>query len=302
MPNDTPAAIEAAREREQQMTGDMNFIPDIITQYAPKHVIYIFNVGPIQHTIEKGSAGPRGGYKIEACEKGRQFSRPLILPSLVSDTYMIENEIKTHTVSGEFMAQDIIHPMLGKNWSLGQNLDELGVFWTKNNPPTDDELSTARTKLDKTFRALLAEATQLEATGQLQFVTPLMRHAAEHYGEDRPWNKIYRKTAECPGCGGPVKPGVIMHTCGAVMPGMWAHAVAKGLKTRAQAAEAAEAEAAITGEFGSMAENAAQTQELGSFGIASAAAAVADDRSFDKDAVLKRTAKPPKKSSNKKGR
>jgi hypothetical protein len=282
MPHDTPAAFAAAREREEQMTGEMTFIPDIIQQYAPKYVIYIFNIGPITHSVEKGSAGPRGGYRIEACEKGKPFSRPLILPSLVTDTYMIENEIKTHSVSGEFMAQDIVHPMLGRNWSLGQNLDELGVFWTKNNPPTDQELSDARAKLDKTFRALLAEATQLEATGQLQNVTPLMRYAADWSGEDRPWNKIYKTMAECPACGNSVKPGVVIHTCGAVMPGMWARAVAMGLKTRQQAEAAAEAEAAIEGNFGVLANLGEAQEDLGSFGIASEAAKVAEDTRFDK--------------------
>lgn len=248
MPNDTPAAQYAAREREEMLTGPMNFIPDPTIGFAPKWSIYIFNVGPITHSVEKGSGGPRGGFKIPACEKGRPFSEPLVLPSVVVDTYMIENEIKTHAVSGEFVAQDIVHPMLGNNWSVGQNLDDLGVFWTKNSSPTDEELMKARRKLDVTFRKLLNEATQLEATGRLQDIVPLMRLAAEHYGEDRPWNKIYKKMAECPSCGAPAKEGIVIHSCGAVMPGMWALAVARGLKTRAQAKEAMEAEAALRGE------------------------------------------------------
>lgn len=255
MPHGTPAALKGRHDLEEKLNfaGDVTFIPELAAQYAPTYVIYIFNVGPKEHTVEKGSAGPRGGYKIPACEKGAPFSKPLILPSLCVDTYIFESEIRTHSVSGEFMAQDIVHPQLGSLWSVGNNLDELGVFWTKSNPPLDAELRTARGKLEKTFRLLLDEAVRLESTNRVHEIIPLMRYAADYFGEEHSWNKMYKKMEECPSCGAPAKEGIIIHSCGAVMPGMWAQAVARGLKTRAQAAEAAEAEAAISGNFGSLA-------------------------------------------------
>ena len=236
MPNNTPAAIFAAREQERNMTGPMNFVVDPSVIFAPKHVLYIFNIGPMAHTVFKGSAGPVGGYKIEPCEKGEPYSRPLIIPSLVVDTYMVENEIKTHSVTGEFMCQDIVHPMIGRTWSVGQNLDDFGVFWTKNNPPKPEEIDKARGQMEKTFRAALTEATMLEATNNLKDITPIMRYAADYFQEDRPWNRLYRKTAECPACGGPTQPGRAIHTCGAVLD--WPAAIRFGLKTKADAAAA----------------------------------------------------------------
>lgn len=239
MPNDTPAALQGKRDLEIKLNGDMILQPDLAAQLSsmiPQYTLQIFNVGPIRHVVTKGSAGPPGGFIIPACEKGKPFGGPLIIPSIVIDTYMIENEIKTHSVTGEFMCEDIVHPLIGKNWSVGQNLDDLGVFWTKNKIPSHDELQAAQKRLELTFREQLAEATGLEAIGDLRSITPLMRHAADYFEEDRPWNKIYRKTAECPGCSQPTKPGTAVHTCGAVLD--WHKAIALGMKTKADAERA----------------------------------------------------------------
>lgn len=189
---------------------------------ANPNSVYIFNVGSIEHRCEKGSAGV---FIVKACEAGEPFSEPLILPALVGDSYVIENEMKTHYVTGEYMAQDIVRPQIGNTWSFGQNLDDLGVFWTKNVKLTEDDgvkkaipqekdLTAARGKMEVTFRKLLTMATTIETNGNLNDITPLMRIAATYFGEDRPWNRMYKKLAECPNCGEPAKPGIITHSCG----------------------------------------------------------------------------------------
>src|SRR5271163_2672594 len=208
----TPAAIRAAKEREESMNGEVTFAVDQAPQLAPAYKVYIFNIAAIDWpAIAKGSAG---SFKINPCEPGEPYSPPLVLPSVVLDSYFIENEMKTHSVSGEFMAQDIVHPNVGANWSFGQNLDDLGVFWTRNNPPTEKEIATARAKMEATFRKLLQMATSIETTGKLEDITPLMRIAATYFGEDRKWNAIYKKLSSCPGCGDAVKEGIIKHSCG----------------------------------------------------------------------------------------
>lgn len=210
MPHDTPAALHAAREREAAMNGSLTYSPDQPLASA-NYEVFIFNVGALQHKVEKGSVGT---YTILACEPGAEYSEPTVIPGIVHDSYFIEQEMKTHSVKGEFMAQDIVHPTIGATWSFGQNLDDLGVFWTLNNPPTPAEVAAARTKMEATYRRLLTVATSLETTGKLDEITPLMRIAAAYFGEDRPWNRIYKKTFECPGCGEPAKPGIIRHPCG----------------------------------------------------------------------------------------
>ncbi|HEX8801770.1 MAG TPA: hypothetical protein VF772_24320 [Terriglobales bacterium] len=218
MPHDTPAAIAAAREREAAMNGNLVYTPDTV-QFAPDPPgkYYIWNLGPMKHVVEKGSAGT---FNIEPCAEDGGLGPPLVLPTVWRDTYFIEQEMKTHAVSGEFMAIDIVHPVTahigaGKTWwSIGANLDDIGVFWTKNNPPLDAEIEAARKKMEITYRKLLNMAASIEAAGRIDDITPLMRIAASYFGEDRAWNKIYRKTMECPGCGEPAKAGIIRHPCG----------------------------------------------------------------------------------------
>lgn len=220
MPHDTPAAIAAARAREEAMNGVLVYTPDN-AQFAPDpdYRVYIYNLGPMLHEVPKGSAGT---FRIPALEPGQEISEPLVLPSVWRDTYFIEQEMKTHSVSGEFMAIDIVHPVTagygaGKSWwSFGANLDDLGVFWTRNHPPLEAEVAAARAKMETTYRKLLQMAASIEASGRIDEITPLMRIAAHYFGEDRPWNRIYKKTLECPGCGEAAKPGIIRHPCGYV--------------------------------------------------------------------------------------
>lgn len=213
MPHDTPGAVASARALEEKLNGNLIYTPDQMAQIAPQYKVYIFNVGPLAHRSEKGSAGV---FVIPECPPGAEYGEPLVLPSVCSDTYLIENEMKTHSVTGEYMAQDIVHPQIGQNWSFGQNLDDFGVFWTKNETPTAAELKQAHARLEATFRKVLGMATTLETSGKLNDITPLMRIAASYFGEDRPWNKIYKRLETCPGCGEAAKPGIIRHGCGYV--------------------------------------------------------------------------------------
>lgn len=210
MPHDTQVAIDAAKRQEAAMNGMLTFSPAAPLPISD-HNVFIFNIGVMQHIVTKGSVGT---FVVPPCDSAEPFSAPLVIPGMVHDSYFIEQEMKTHSVTGEFMAQDIVHPQIGASWSYGQNLDDLGVFWTRNNPPTQGELNEARQKLEVTYRKLLQTATSIEVSGKLDDITPLMRIAASYFGEDRPWNRIYKKVQECPGCGEPAKPGIIRHPCG----------------------------------------------------------------------------------------
>ena len=216
----------------------------------PDYKVYVYNLGPVEHTVERGSAGT---FILKACEPGETYALAWTLPSVWRDSFFVEQEMKTHSVSGEFMAQDIVHPITapigaGKTWwSMGANLDDLGVFWTRNNPPTESELAAARQKMEVTYRRMLSMAASIEAAGRIDDITPLMRIAASYFGEDRSWNKIYKKTAECPGCGEAAKVGIIRHPCGyvfdpdrALLAGMISEELhAQMVKTRTAAANAA---------------------------------------------------------------
>jgi hypothetical protein len=199
------------------MDGAITYLPNAVIGEAPKYHCYIFNLGPMKHVVERGSLGT---FVIPACEQGQPYSKPLVLPSIVRSSYLdaATYAMKTDDIEGKYIAKDLLNPYLGDDSKLseGSNLLEQGCFWTFNETPTEDELAEARGRLEKFLRKLLDIATRLETEGNLNTITPYMRLAATYFGEDRTWNKIYRKIGECPVCGEPMKDGIAKHGCGYV--------------------------------------------------------------------------------------
>jgi hypothetical protein len=210
-----PARPDIARNVETGMNGVVEYQPNPLNQFAPKYKVYIFNIGPMKHEVPKGSWGT---FKIPACEPGQRYSRPLILPSIFRSSYMDAASLamKTDDIEGKHVAQDIVNPFLGGDWSEGQDLTEKGVFWTMNETPTEEELATAKAKMEAFFRKLLVAATEIETSGRINAITPTMRLAATYFKEDRKWNPIFQKIDTCPVCGDPLRENAVKHGCGYV--------------------------------------------------------------------------------------
>lgn len=231
----TAVADMEARALEQKLDGPILYTPlpymDLLQ--GGGHV-YVFSVFPQEKLVAKGTLGV---YRIPGCPSGADISPPLRIPKIVMSSYFdaASQSMKTDIMKGEVLAQDIVRPFTVADWSVGNVLEDYGVFWTRNETPTETEITAARGRLEKTFRLHLQEATRLETTDQLEFITPTMRLAATYFKEDRAWNRIYKKMDACFACGGDVRAGVIMHSCGAIMPGRWRDAVLAGLKTKEQA-------------------------------------------------------------------
>lgn len=196
--------------------SDIKFDP--LTMQMPYYSIYVFSLYP--QPLEK-RCGSAGVFRTLACLPGERISKPLVIPSVVRTPYLdaLDGQMKTDDVEGKRVAEDLMRPfMAGETetiWSVGQNWEDFGVFWTLNEIPTDEEIAAARTKLEKTFKAALAEADLIEAQGRIQDIVPLMRLAATYFDEDRTWNRTFKKKVECPGCGDGVKAGIIFHpACG----------------------------------------------------------------------------------------
>jgi hypothetical protein len=196
-------------------TGEIYFDP--LTMQAKPYNIFMFSLYPEALTKRCGSAGV---WTVPACEPGMRVSKPLVIPSIARSAFVdaLDGRIKTDGIQGEKFAEDLLRPLMAGTresiWSSGNNWDEFGVFWTVNEVPTDEEIAKARQKLEKMYQTALAEATDMESKGQTGF-TPLMRHAATYFDQDRPWNRTFKKRTECPGCGEPVKEGIILHpACG----------------------------------------------------------------------------------------
>jgi hypothetical protein len=69
------------------------------------------------------------------------------------------------------------------------------------------------------YRALVASADrEWERSHSYLFIHDLQRRAAAHLGMDKEWHYQVRETAECPGCGERLKPGVaVCKSCGAIL-------------------------------------------------------------------------------------
>lgn len=215
----SPAQIEEeSRGLENRLNGTREYKPAPYESSLTGPNVYIFNIFPASFTVRKGSLGV---FVIPACVVGQKVSKPLILdPWPSSSFYDVANDcMKLWHDEGKFVAQDIVHPAIGNDWSFGQNLDDYGVFWTMNKVPTDAELIAAREKMENYFRMLLNEATKMETNDTLDKITPHMRIADTYFNPKSParWNSMHLRPEACVFCGGPTKTGVIIHSCGNVL-------------------------------------------------------------------------------------
>lgn len=144
----------------------------------------------------------------EACALTRVASRTTVMD--YGDKRVLPLEITAREI-----AEDLCREI---NSDAGEE-SFLGVFVCQGDAPTDEELDAARARLEKFYRALAAVADrEWERSHSFLFINDLQRRAAAHLGLEKEWFYRPRETAECPGCGERVKPGVaVCKSCGAVL-------------------------------------------------------------------------------------
>lgn len=200
-----PYAHEVAAQLKSLNKKKVSRIDKDLIKDVPS--IYIFNVGTKPWNVGLGSLGQ---FYIPAREKGQRVSRPMILPGIVEDGVATDmNSIHTRAENGRKVAEDIIGKGPFKNAS--QNLERFGVFITAGSEPTEAELVAAEAAVITEYKRLLAEADQLALDGDVKSISADHRIAAAELKQERDWSKLPTQMIECPGCGDPVKPGVVMH-------------------------------------------------------------------------------------------
>ena len=246
--------------------GEMFFNRDANAGRKPEYYIYLFNVSPIEHYIERswgtlyslGNGVSRRGVRIEACPEGAEYSKPYILPDIMQESYAVIPglpEMAIRGEKGEFLAQDVLNPdqpfgnidtigtmNLANTFNEGTNLYAWGCFRTRNNPPKPEEIKKARTHWEKKANSLVLQGNQLAQQGKLSDITQPMRDAATYLRVNVGWNQAFRSTIECPGCGEFISPNLARHMpkekCGYVLD--WDKALTKGMATKAEYAAAHE--------------------------------------------------------------
>jgi hypothetical protein len=155
-----------------------------------------------------------GTFQIAGRGAGEEYSLTRVTPRTAVMDYG-DKRILPLAITAREIAEDLCREV---NSDAGER-SFLGVFVCAGNTPTEDELRNARSRLEEFYRAMVAAADrEWERSHSFLFIHDLQRRAAGHLGLDKEWYYQARETAECPGCGERVKPGVaVCKSCGAIL-------------------------------------------------------------------------------------
>lgn len=261
--------VNATQVRGDSRTAELagknliNFPPIAIEdeEFSEANKVYIYNVSPIKHMLQHPLVGKM---IIPACEPGEKYSKPAVIPGFVFygvRTEMQEGEMRKE--SGRMVAIDLLG--IGPYRNPANSLLRWGVFiaaqdtfdpnktteirggknaflsvpeWVKKGKiatkPTDAEIAKANEAFSKTDFELIAEADKFFNDGPkgAENITSQHRDAARRRGQLREWAKPIESLHDCPGCGDKVRPGVVVHSCGAVFD--WDKAIALGIKKESE--------------------------------------------------------------------
>jgi len=176
---------------------------------------YIYNVGPYMKVINSGGLGKQ---KVQACPDGEKYSKPIEIHKWVIDhADMGEYNMKTILIEGK----DRVREMVSPNNDPETDLRKWGIFYSKNNPPSQAEIDDANRRLRDTMNQIvkygdfLYTATNGQGGTRRGEITAVYMTAAKWLGVERPWYSVSEKLNPCPGCGDNVKPNIRKHTaCG----------------------------------------------------------------------------------------
>jgi hypothetical protein len=155
-----------------------------------------------------------GTFQIAGRAAGQEYALTRVTPRTAAMDYG-DKRILPLAITAREIAEDLCREI---NSDAGEQ-SFLGVFVCAGEAPSVDELRTAQTRLIEFYRALVAAADrEWERSHSFLFIHDLQRRAAANLGVEKEWYYQVRETAECPGCGERVKPGVaVCKSCGAIL-------------------------------------------------------------------------------------
>jgi hypothetical protein len=198
--------------------------------------IYFYNVGPQEHNAPRYPNHPH--MLIRACPQGQDYimARGSITHPFREMREDQNGERFPFLTNGFKEAAKILNPY---NPGLDQdyddpnalaengNLNQFGVFWSKNNPPLPEEVAAAKKRLANTYRKELEKMVAIEAKegpdGARGRANDISRAAANYFGQSYSWHRmdlvpkdVNAAKADCGACGEKIqaKARICMH-CGA---------------------------------------------------------------------------------------
>ncbi len=211
------SAAGAVADRQKNL--NTRYVPpqmESVQKLSQETQVYIFNVGPWPHDQRSG-AFP-GGLRIPACEEGKQYSEPVIVPGIFSHLYpQDEKSMRRIDEDGYAVALDVVG--IGVGLAPTNALTRYGVAICRQWPPTKSEVAKALEALRVgELNTLIAEANSAQAQGEVAVNNTIRER---HYEAARmlkktsaecPW--MGRATAntsnnvDCKFCGEPIKPNL----------------------------------------------------------------------------------------------
>jgi hypothetical protein len=155
-----------------------------------------------------------GTFQIAGRAAGQEYALTRVTPRTAVMDYGDKRTLPLAITARE-IAEDLCREV---NSDAGEH-SYLGVFVCAGDIPSEDELRGAQARLAEFYRALVASADrEWERSHSFLFIHDLQRRAAANLGLEKEWHYQARETAECPGCGERIKPGVaVCKSCGAIL-------------------------------------------------------------------------------------
>ncbi len=174
------------------------------------HPVFIVNVCEESWDVEQAYAH----YTVPGRKPKERFATLKVTERQISsDTG--DNHLRYDMLTPREIAEDIIRQL---SQEIGPDMGR-GVFLSQNGKPTEDELAGAETRLVNWYKQLVEEANnEWERSRNSRMIFDLQRRAARSLGQEFEWCFDAKKLADCPGCGGKVKPNVAKCAhCGAIL-------------------------------------------------------------------------------------
>jgi hypothetical protein len=229
----------------------------------PEYFVYVYSVvdpRPDSYHLIRNCPPLIRNLRIAELAPGERYTLVTKLPHPVNQPDVdTQDQRINHAHNAQRVAQDVVNPenitmnqdatlAPEKTFTEGNDYGKLGVFWSLNDPPTDEEVAKAIKRKETFYRKRLDQARALEASSpaSLQaYLTPTDHVAVDYFArvyesdEQFSWHKVMRMPDRCSTCGEAIKAGVAFHRTvdGLLCIRDWRGAVNAGVKTKADVPE-----------------------------------------------------------------
>lgn len=203
---------------------DLTMDPDV--QRPPDYFLYIFNTVGREFEFRHPPLAPH--VVFPRCPPGFPYLMVAKIPNIIREKFLDENnQARSNPTFGERFCMDLICPdNMGVDvWEAltpqqtafsgngSMDMVSRGLFWTRNEIPSPDELAKSKARLEAFYRRKISEANALSRNPKTEgLIGPEHFMAAEYFHlKGVGWYNVAELPSLCPNCGEEIKEGVAYH-------------------------------------------------------------------------------------------